>query len=35
LAARVFEAECQTYPEALRLLASGKLHVDGRRVLVK
>ncbi|MEX2121060.1 MAG: phosphoribosylglycinamide formyltransferase [Pirellulales bacterium] len=35
LAARVFEAECQAYPDALRLVASGKLHVDGRRVLVK
>ncbi|MEX2560508.1 MAG: phosphoribosylglycinamide formyltransferase [Pirellulales bacterium] len=35
LAARVFEAECQAYPEALRLLASGRLCVDGRRVLVK
>lgn len=32
LAARVFEAECQAYPEALRLLAAGKLKHDGRRV---
>jgi phosphoribosylglycinamide formyltransferase 1 len=32
LAARVFEAECEAYPEALRLLAGGKVAVDGRRV---
>lgn len=34
LAARVFEAECQAYPEALRLIASGKLVHDGRRVRI-
>ena len=34
LAARVFEAECQTYPEALRLYAQGRLEVIGRRVRV-
>lgn len=34
LAARVFEAECQTYPEALRLLAAGKVTHEGRRVVV-
>jgi phosphoribosylglycinamide formyltransferase-1 len=34
LAARVFEAECEAYPEALRLLASGQVRVDGRRVTV-
>ena len=34
LAARVFEAECQAYPEALRLFAAGRLHVEGRRVTV-
>jgi len=34
LAARVFEAECVAYPEALRLLASGKVSHDGRRVRV-
>jgi len=33
LAARVFEAECEAYPEALRWLASGRLRVEGRRVL--
>ena len=35
LAARVFQAECEAYPEALRLLASGKVTVDGRRVKVR
>jgi formyltetrahydrofolate-dependent phosphoribosylglycinamide formyltransferase len=35
LAARVFEAECEAYPEALRLLGSGSVSVDGRRVRVE
>jgi phosphoribosylglycinamide formyltransferase-1 len=35
LAARVFAAECQGYPEALRLFAAGRLTVEGRRVLVQ
>jgi len=35
LAARVFAAECEAYPEALRLLASGKVAVEGRRVRVE
>lgn len=30
LAHRVFEAECQAYPEAIRLFAQGRLRVDGR-----
>jgi formyltetrahydrofolate-dependent phosphoribosylglycinamide formyltransferase len=34
LAARVFEAECEAYPEAIRLYAAGRLEVDGRRVRV-
>ncbi len=34
LAARVFEAECAAYPEALQLFASGALQIDGRRVRV-
>jgi phosphoribosylglycinamide formyltransferase-1 len=34
LAARVFAAECEAYPEALRLLASGKVVVEGRRVRI-
>ncbi len=32
LAARVFAAECEAYPAALRLLASGRMRIDGRRV---
>lgn len=34
LAARVFEQECEAYPEALRLLASGQVQVAGRRVRI-
>ena len=34
LAARVFEAECEAYPEAIRLLAGGSLKlVDGRLLI--
>lgn len=32
LAARVFAAECEAYPAALRLYAEGRLEVVGRRV---
>jgi len=32
LAARVFEAECEAYPEALRQLAVGGVRVENRRV---
>ncbi len=32
LAARVFAAECEAYPEALRLFAAGRLRIEGRRV---
>jgi phosphoribosylglycinamide formyltransferase 1 len=35
LAARVFEAECEAYPEALRLIAAGRVTVEGRRVRVQ
>jgi len=35
LAARVFEAECEAYPEALRLIAAGRVTVDGRRVRIQ
>jgi len=35
LAARVFAAECEAYPEALRLFAAGSLRVEGRRVRIK
>ncbi|TWU09301.1 Phosphoribosylglycinamide formyltransferase [Symmachiella macrocystis] len=34
LAARVFEAEREAYPEAIRLFAAGRLEVDGRRVRI-
>jgi formyltetrahydrofolate-dependent phosphoribosylglycinamide formyltransferase len=34
LAARVFAAECEAYPEAVRLFAAGRLQVTGRRVRV-
>lgn len=33
LAARVFQAECEAYPEALAQLGSGKVSVEGRRVM--
>ena len=33
LATRVFQAECEAYPEAIRLIAAGKIRVDGRRVV--
>jgi formyltetrahydrofolate-dependent phosphoribosylglycinamide formyltransferase len=32
LATRVFAAECEAYPEAIRLYAEGRLTIDGRRV---
>jgi phosphoribosylglycinamide formyltransferase-1 len=35
LAARVFEAECEAYPEALRLIAAGRVTVEDRRVRIK
>jgi phosphoribosylglycinamide formyltransferase-1 len=34
LAARVFEKECEAYPEAIRLFAEGRLRVEGRRVRI-
>jgi phosphoribosylglycinamide formyltransferase 1 len=34
LAARVFAAECEAYPEALRLLAAGQVAIEGRRVRI-
>lgn len=34
LGARVFQAECQAYPEAIRLFQAGRLRIDGRRVHV-
>ena len=35
LAARVFEAECEAYPEAMRLIAAGRVSVEGRRVRIQ
>ena len=32
--ARVFAAECEAYPEVLRLLAAGRMRVVGRQVMV-
>ena len=34
LAARVFQLECEAYPEAIRLFAAGRLRVEGDRVVV-
>lgn len=34
LAARIFEAECEAYPEALTLIATGRAKVEGRRVRI-
>jgi len=34
LAARVFEKECEAYPEAVNLFAEGRLKVEGRRVRI-
>lgn len=35
LAARVFAQECEAYPEAIRLFAEGRLHIEGRRVRIR
>jgi folate-dependent phosphoribosylglycinamide formyltransferase PurN len=35
LAQRVFERECEAYPDAIQLFAEGRLQIDGRRVYVK
>lgn len=34
LAARVFEQECEAYPEAIQLFADNRLRVQGRRVRI-
>ncbi|MCI0638901.1 MAG: phosphoribosylglycinamide formyltransferase [Gemmataceae bacterium] len=34
LAARVFDQECEAYPEAIRLFAEGRLRIEGRRVRI-
>jgi phosphoribosylglycinamide formyltransferase-1 len=35
LAARVFEAECEAYPEAIRLYAEGRLRIDNGKVVIR
>ncbi len=35
LAARVFQAECEAYPQALQWIAEGRVQVEGRRVRVQ
>jgi formyltetrahydrofolate-dependent phosphoribosylglycinamide formyltransferase len=35
LAQRVFEQECEAYPEAIRLFAEGRLRIEGRRVRIE
>lgn len=34
LAARIFQAECEAYPEAINLIAAGRVTVQGRRVVI-
>ena len=34
LAARVFAAECEAYPETIALLASGRVSVEGNRAVI-
>jgi len=34
LASRVFEQECEAYPEVLRLIGAGRVSIDGRRVRI-
>jgi len=34
LAGRVFEKECEAYPEAIQLFAEGRLKIEGRRVRI-
>lgn len=35
LAARVFDAECDAYPEAIRLFAEGRLSVECGRLRIR
>lgn len=35
LAARVFKAECEIYPQAIGLIASGRVKIDGRRIRLR
>lgn len=34
LAARVFEAECEVYPEAIQAIAEGRVTIEGRKVRI-
>ena len=34
LAERVFQEECEAYPQAIRLFAEGRLRIEGRRVRI-
>jgi phosphoribosylglycinamide formyltransferase 1 len=34
LAARIFQAECEAYPEALQLIADNRVKLEGRRVRI-
>jgi formyltetrahydrofolate-dependent phosphoribosylglycinamide formyltransferase len=34
LGGRIFAAECEVFPEALRLIAAGRVQVEGRRVRI-
>ena len=34
LAARVFEAECEAYPEVVQLIAEGRVRIEGRKVRI-
>jgi phosphoribosylglycinamide formyltransferase 1 len=34
LAARIFEAECEAYPEAVQLIAEGRVRIESRRVRI-
>lgn len=34
LSARVFQEECEAYPEAIRLFAEGRLKIEGRKVRI-
>ena len=34
VAERVFEKECEAYPEAIGLFGSGRLRIEGRRVRI-
>ncbi len=35
LAARIFEAECELYPQCVKLFAEGRLEIQDRRVVIK